>query len=208
MSRRAPVSPRLGRRATPRPGGDAPARPGLAFRPTIDPEGAAIVVAQNERESPLAWLARRRGRDGRPLIDATQFEAGERLRADFTRARLGGLTSNWRGGERVSGGRPADDLGGAGLAARRRVAAALTAVGPGLDGVLVDVCCFLKGLEQVEMERHWPPRAAKVVLTLALDQLAAHYAPVAAAEGRARVPGRTWRSDDTPVPGRTGDAQP
>ena len=41
-------------------------------------------VTVDEAESPLAWLARRRGRNGRALIEAHQLQAGERLRADFT----------------------------------------------------------------------------------------------------------------------------
>ena len=53
-------------------------------------------VTVDEAESPLAWLARRRGRDGRALIEPHQLQAGERLRADFTRAHLmPRTTSNW-----------------------------------------------------------------------------------------------------------------
>ncbi|MBP0573864.1 hypothetical protein J8J27_24500, partial [Mycobacterium tuberculosis] len=111
------------------------------------------------------------------------------------------LSSNWRGAERVSGGRRGtDELGASAVAARRRLRAALAAAGPDLDGLLLDVCCFLKGLEQIELERHWPPRTAKVVLKIALDRLVAHYGPPAEARGPERTAARHWRSADTPVP--------
>jgi len=40
-------------------------------------------VTVNDSESPLAWLARRKGRDGRTMIGHAQFIAGEKLRAAF-----------------------------------------------------------------------------------------------------------------------------
>jgi len=40
-------------------------------------------AALNPAESPLAWLRRRKDRDGTAMISAPQFDAGERLRADF-----------------------------------------------------------------------------------------------------------------------------
>ena len=158
-------------------------------------------VTVDESESPLAWLARRRGRNGRTLIEAHQLQAGERLRADFTLAHLmPRTTSNWASPVAVDG----DDAGGAKgvsaadavVAARQRVHLALDAAGPEFSGLLLDVCCFLKGLEDIERERAWPPRTAKVVLQLGLERLARHYGYAGATRGRARAPLRTWLAAD------------
>jgi hypothetical protein len=51
---------------------------------------------RNPDESPLAWLKRRRTRDGAAMITDQQFAAGERLRADFTFAQLPPrVTASW-----------------------------------------------------------------------------------------------------------------
>lgn len=155
-------------------------------RDTLIVADVATPVVVDEAESPLVWLARRKGRDGRPLIDASALEAGERLRRDLTLAQtLPNVTSRWDGMPSSGAAGPSpghvSDLV---LAARQRVTQALEAVGPDCAGLLVDVCGFLKGLERVEGERGWPRRSARIVLTLALAQLARHYGLGPQARGR------------------------
>jgi len=159
------------------------------LEPESGPPVEASVVAN---ESPLAWLRRRRGTDGRPLVSELQFRAGERLRADFERGRLGPrVTADWtqpaigRNRRGPGGGGPADLLDAA-VAARQRVDAAVRALGPDLGSLLLDVCCFLVGLEDAERRRSWPRRSAKVVLAIALDRLAEHYGLSEAARGADR----------------------
>ena len=167
---------------------------------TLDIAGGMVTI--DEAESPLAWLARRKGRDGRLLIEPVQLQAGERLRAEFTRSQLmPRTTSNWSAvvaDGRRGAGLPAT-FTEAVIAARQRVRHALDAVGPEFSGLLLDVCCFLKGLADVERERGWPPRSAKVVLQLGLDRLARHYGLGTEARGRARAPVRTWFAPETDV---------
>lgn len=160
-----------------------------------------VSVVVDEIESPISWLARRRGRDGRPLIEVHQFQSGERLRADFTRALLmPRTTSNWSNplaAARHGGGTDrADSLTVTIVTARQRVRHALDAVGPEFSGLLVDVCCFLKGLEGIERERAWPARSGKIVLQLALDRLARHYGYASQTRGPVRAKVRTWLADD------------
>jgi hypothetical protein len=156
-------------------------------------------VTVNESESPLAWLARRKGRDGRFLIDATQFAAGERLRAEFTRAHaMPRMGADWSSpiGSAHGGGDARSTFSEVSLAARQRLRHALYAVGPEFSGILLDICCFLKGLEDVEIERGWPARSGKVILQLALDRLARHYRLETQAKGPARSGIRAWSTTE------------
>lgn len=134
----------------------------------------------NDSESPLGWLRRRRDRNGQPLISEAQFQAGERLRADFTKGNMTpNITSHWSpviGGSTRSASSDRElEMRDHQLRARQRFRDAMEAVGPEFCNVLVDVCCHLKGLEDIERSAGWPRRSAKVIVLLALTALARHY---------------------------------
>lgn len=163
----------------------------------ISDGGRIETVAVNWSESPLGQLMRRKGRDGETFLTPAEFQAGERLRADYTRGQImPRLGANWVAS--VSSGRRDGgiaDLTDVALAARIRVENAIRDVGPELSDILIDVCCFLKGMETVEMERGWPVRSAKIVLKTALGALSRHYNPRASREGRPRRM-LHWGSED------------
>lgn len=166
---------------------EAPARPG-----------------RNTAESPVAWLYSRRDGDGNPLISEAQFNAGEKLRADFWFAQMTpNVTQCWSLTAAAGAGRRAApgagvDLADNVIAAAERVRRALAAVGPEHANVLIDVCCHLKGLEEVERRAGWPRRSGKIVLGMALAALARHYgfAEASAPADRRPVRVRHWGASD------------
>ncbi|WP_036293090.1 DUF6456 domain-containing protein [Methylosinus sp. PW1] len=159
-----------------------------ALAPRVVEKGARPTLV-NEGESPLAWLARRKDRDGRPFLAPEQIEAGERFRRDVTQAAiLQRVTADWEAAiGSARGGGAGADIANVAIDARRRLSLAFDAVGPELGGLLTDVCGYLKGLELVESERGWPQRSAKVVLKIALERLALHYGLAAEAQGPERA---------------------
>jgi hypothetical protein len=174
-------------------------------------EGGERLVIVNDAESPLAWLVRRKDKSGEALITPCQFAAGERLRADYTYAALNPrMTSRYdaspSGG---GGGNEAAHLSDTMLAARQRVTCALTAVGPELSGVLVDVCCHLMGLEDAERREGWPKRSGKVVLQMALTALARHYGLIGSADASGGLKRRMqhWGASDYRPAADSGEPQ-
>ncbi len=156
----------------------------LETRLIKDEAGRERYVVINAAESPLALLRQRK------VIGVVAFEAGDKLRRDYT---IGGLTP--RMGVDYSapvGGRSfRPDLAETVLAARQRFNRALSAAGPGLAEVLFDVCCYLMTLEECERNHAWPRGSARIVLSLALDRLAAHYGMKAPSHGHMR----SWSKD-------------
>lgn len=164
----------------------------------------AATPGYNEDETPLTRLATRRTRSGAPFLTEEEARAGERLRSDFTRAGLmASITQRWDAQPRQKGGAGAGarDISDFAIDARGRVNAAVEAVGPELAGVLLDICCFLKGLELVERERQWPARSAKLLLKAGLGVLARHYGFEPAGASRTRRAHRWATADYRPVIG-------
>ena len=130
-------------------------------------------VTVNLAESPLGWLL------SRGLVTSRQFDAGERLRADWERAQLAPrVTMSWDAAPvaRGRGGSASEpDLGGAQIDAKRRFDAAIASAGPGLSDILWRIVCAGEGMRDAETALGWPARAGKLVLTLALDRVADYY---------------------------------
>jgi hypothetical protein len=176
----------------------------LVRRPGRSHRRGAPGPAVNEAESPLGWLRSRRDKQGQPLISEAQYNAGERLRVDFTVAQLSPkVTLAWDGciapGSHGRSGRRPDSLevNEKALAAKQRFMRALDAVGPEMAGILVDVCCLARGLEAAERSLGWPQRSGKLVLQIALTQLARHYGLVRPQpDARRPVSIRHWGVDD------------
>ena len=153
-----------------------------------DSAGRQRIVTVDDAESVISRLKRR------GVIDAVQFDAGEKLRRDFTLAqlmpRLGvDLTAPVASGRRAC--RVEASMADTVLAAKQRFNKAMRAAGPGLSDLLFDVVCYLRGLEEAERAYGWPHRSARVVLGIALNALARHYGLIVTGPDRLR----SWRSD-------------
>ena len=136
-------------------------------------------IRYNLAESPLAALARRKDKSGKPFLSDDLVTAGERLREDFELAQMGPrVAQNWE--KFLTGGDRGNFGSGSGIAegptkARDRVSAALRDLGPGLGDVVLRCCCYLEGMETAEKRMGWSARSGKVVLRIALQRLKRHY---------------------------------
>ena len=145
-------------------------------------EGTQSIKATRMKcECPLDALRLRKAKNGKAFLLEQEWEAGNRLRIDFTQAHmLPSIGMRWNldeAGQQSGGQGGKADMTDRALAARQRVDHAITFIGPELASPLIDLCCFLKGLEQIEKERGWPARSGKLLIKTGLAALARHYAP-------------------------------
>jgi hypothetical protein len=161
----------------------------------IDGDG----IEHNLNESPILRLARPAGGEAQPFLCAAELAAGERLRLLVERAQLQGRTTmSYSPTHSVTGDRrgKAAEAGDMAIDARRRLDAIARELPADCFGVALDVCGFLKGLQQVEQERQWPRRSAKLVLRIALRQLARYFGLADTAEGPDSARAHYWRGEN------------
>lgn len=141
------------------------------------------------QETPVQMLGRLNNRHGQPFLSREMVLAGERLREDYELAQIGaqfqadfdeGCIGEAREHKEKAAkqGSTIGDTKGSDIscAANRRVAVALSALGPGLSDIAMRCCCQLEGLEAAERALGWSARSGKIVLRIALQQLEQHYA--------------------------------
>ena len=154
------------------------------------PDGGVLNLA----ESPLARLATA-GPDGEPFLRPHQVEAGERLRRMVERAQLQPRLTMSYSGAHTAGGRGASraaEIGDMAAEARKALAELYRQLPRDCAEVVLDVCGFSKGLQQVEIERGWPRRSAKLVLRIGLDRLAEIHGLTETATGAEVRRRRVW----------------
>jgi hypothetical protein len=151
-------------------------------------EGTEINMA----ESPLARLSAAGA--GTAFLARHHVEAGERVRRLIERAQLQPRLTMAYSASRTAGRRlgATADISDLAAEARQEVASIHRVLPRDCAGVVIDVCGLLKGLQEVERDRGWPRRSAKLVLRIGLEQLAQHYGLGPFAIGRASGRQRGW----------------
>ena len=145
-------------------------------------------------------LAAGRGRTG--FLGPHHGEAARRLAGIFERARLMQRVTMAYDVARI-GGRGSmtgqADLADSAAAARARLNRLAAALPKDCWSVLFDCCGLDKGLQQIEQERGWPRRSAKLVLRIGLDQAATLLGIDDQAVGPDRGGQRAWLPERPPM---------
>lgn len=146
-----------------------------------------------QKNDTLRLLSQHKG--GAPgFLEPHHLEAGQRIQILFERSQLQPRTT-MHYGPRVGssrGGAGVHDIGDMAADARRKLADIWKLLPSDCAGVLIDVCGFDKGLQQVEAERRWPRRSAKLVLRIGLEAAARHFGVTSNAVGMPAVRSNNW----------------
>lgn len=154
-----------------------------------------VTTAQriNPNESPLTRLAAA----DPSFLDAHHIATGERVRRLVERALLRKSVTMSYSGTAVASNSPRTgaDVPDLAIDARRKLNEIYDVLPGECAGAVVDICGYLKGLHQVEIERGWPRRSGKLLLRVGLEQLARHFGISTVAVGRTTSRNRAWMDD-------------
>jgi hypothetical protein len=159
-------------------------------------------VTQRGDEAPDAVLRLASSGQGEAFLAAHQVEAARRLALLFVRARLTQRMTMSYDPARIGGSRDGSrqgELADSALQARRLLDGLAGKMPRDCWSILVDICGFDKGLQEIEMERGWPRRSAKLVLRIGLDQLATVMGLSEFAEGKADRKLKGWLPERPPL---------
>ena len=161
-----------------RQGAPEPGRPGVIDGMILVPDthGRLRSRRANLGQSPIAWLARHKDKDGQPWLKAAHIAAAERLSRDAELSMRGAsLTMRWDALPRSRGGSATRaEPGDQALTAGQRVEAALNDCG-NTRAILVAICIRASTLQCAEQDLGLRRRSGKALLVKGLCALAAHY---------------------------------
>lgn len=143
----------------------------------------------------VAQLGRPKGTE-RAFLEPHQIEAAGRVQKLFERSQLRPRTT-MHYGPRIGGGekRHGNEIADMAADARKQLNEIHRLLPADCAGVVIDVCGFEKGLQEIEVERGWPRRSAKLVLRIGLETLAHHLGLSGSATGPSYARTRTWMGE-------------
>ncbi|WP_371397543.1 DUF6456 domain-containing protein [Fretibacter rubidus] len=152
---------------------------GRETKTVYTPDAALRDVRMSKTGGSLRRLARKKHRDGTPVLSAAMVEAGERFSRDYSRTHGGDTTTQNYAAPMVDGGSSPGERASTQMAVRldsgKRLAAAHEALGPGLDRVVIAICCNDHDLTQLERDEKWAAQSGMTVLQLGLSRLVDFY---------------------------------
>ena len=151
----------------------------------------------NDLEGVLGRLASPSGKDAQAFLSPHHLAAARHVTDLFQRARMVPRMTMSYDPARIrapGNGRnlplsPAESAGDA----SRKLQDCLGSLPSECAGVVRDVCGFQKGLQQVEFERQWPRRSAKLILRVGLGLVADHFGLSCGTEQRSGTRSRNWK---------------
>ena len=138
---------------------------------------------------------------GDDFLESHHREAEARLARLFERANLRQRVTMSYDPARIgrAAGNAQGDIADSAADARKRLAGLAGRMPRECWGALVDVCLYGKGLQQIESERGWPRRSAKLVLRIGLDQAAMVLGITSEAVGPDYSGPRAWLPERPPM---------